>query len=131
MLIVNADVTVVLVGSDKAYVHADGDGAFINDLEIKQSGDTIMINSKRRKDLKARGIVFIPASQLKRIKINSGAHVRSLNTLQIPKLDVVINGACILAVSNIGALNLIETDDYSFEQTSEVRYWPSKVFLNN
>jgi len=118
-LIINADVTVVLVNSENATIRVEGDDYFKEQVILKENGNKLTINSARNKDLKSRGIVYVPAGKLGYIKINSNAMVRSLNTLRLPSLDVVINGACQLYVVNTGELNLIETEFYEFELTAK------------
>lgn len=129
-LIVNADVIVILVDNDEMPLQATGKDYFIEQIMIERNGDTVMISSKKNRNLKEKGVVYVPAGHLNHITINSSAHVKSLTTLQIPRLDILVNGTCKFSISNIGIINLIETYMYTVEQSSEVRYWPSKVFLN-
>jgi hypothetical protein len=127
-LIINADVTVVLVANSKATLEIIG-GEYINKhVSFQKNSDTLVINSTRNKDLKNSGVIYVPAGQLQIIRINSDAHVRSLYTLQIPKLDVVINGTCDFSISNIGVVNLIPTEDYTYEQSTSHRRLPVSVF---
>lgn len=128
-LIINADVTVVLVNSDKISVEANGSTGFMAQVQIERSGDTVLINSSKRKDYTNKGVIYVSATQLRNIRINSSAEVKTLNILQLPKLDVVINGDCKVAVSNTGVTNLIETKNFFVEQTRHVREWPSNVFF--
>ena len=123
-LVINADVTVVLVDNNDASLEANGDKSFNKNIRLRKSGDTLLITSLRQRDFYA-GTIYVPANQLRKIHINSKAHVQSLFALQIPKLDVVINGACIFNVANIGDVNVIETDNYSFEKSTEVRRLPA------
>jgi hypothetical protein len=128
-LIINADVTVILVNSDKISIDANGNEKFMSQVQIERSGDTLVINSQKRKDLREKGVIYVSASHLRRIRINSSAELRTFNVLQLPVLDVVINGDCKIAVSNTGVTNLIETKHYSVEQTKQVKEWPASVFL--
>jgi hypothetical protein len=128
-LIINADVTVVLVNSDKISVEANGNTMFMDQVQVERSGDTVLINASKRKDYTGKGVIYVSATQLRNIRINSSANVKTLNVLQLPKLDVVINGDCKVAVSNTGVTNLIETSNFSVEQTKQVREWPSNVLL--
>ena len=123
-LVINADVTVVLVNNDQAMLEATGGKSFKKSITLEKTGDTLVINSDRKRD-SYDGTIYVPASQLRKIHINSKAHVRSLFALQIPRLDVVINGACELAVSNIGEVNVIESQNYSFEQSTIVSHLPA------
>lgn len=128
-LIINADVTVVLVNSDKISADANGNEKFMSQVQVERSGDTLVINSQKRKDLRAKGVIYVSASHLRSIRINSSADVRTFNVLQLPVLDVVINGDCKVVVSNTGVTNLIETKHYYVEQTKQVKEWPASVVL--
>lgn len=129
-LIVNADVTVVLVHNDQMSVETIGSDKFLEQLRIEQRSDTLLINATRKKDMKDGGVIFIPANKLAHIRINSAAHVKSFNTLQLTNLEVVINGDCSVAVSNTGNTSLIGTPQYAVEQTQQTRQWAIGAFLS-
>lgn len=123
-LIINATVTVVLVSDEQALLVMDGDAKFRQFVSLKTTGDTLVIETAKNKNLLGRVTVYVPASALQKLQINSAATVRSYSPLNVPKLDVVFNGECVVNVSNIGALNCIETADFSVEQSTEVRRLP-------
>ena len=129
MLVINANVTVVLVNNDKARPEVVGDKDLTGLVTVRQEGRTLVVSSSKKRDLRDAGIVYIPASQLRRIQINSDAHVSSMYSLKVPQLDVVINGACKIAISNTGILNLIESNDYTFERTVEEYRLPALILM--
>jgi len=129
-LIIDADVTVVLIKNDNAVAQLTGGAAFYKNVTLRKTGDTLVIGYVKNRNYKEKGIVYVSANQLKNIRINSAANVRSYESLRIPKLDVVINGACEFAISNIGDLNLKGTKFYDFEQTTQTRTIPAGA-LNN
>lgn len=122
-LVINTNVTVILVDYDNAMLEAAGSNFFKRLVTLEKNGDTLVISSARKKDL-YNVTIYVPARQLRRIHINSDAHVQSLFALQIPKLDVVINGECKFNVSNIGNVNITGTENYSFEKSTVVRQIP-------
>lgn len=126
-LIINAKVTVMLVGNDQSTLDIIGDKQMEKAITFSRNGDTLVINSIKNKDMVDDGIVYISANQLRKILVNNNAHVRSLNTLQVPTLDVVINGICEFDIHNIGELNLVGTKDFIVEQRKETRRVPSSV----
>jgi hypothetical protein len=127
-LIINADVNVVLINHENATLKVVGDKPLIKFVTFKLTGDTLLIHSSKTRNLKGAGTIYIPASRLENIRINSDAYVRSLSMLQVPKLDVVINGSCIVAISNAGEFNITGTSNYSFEQDRYIRRHPAMVF---
>jgi hypothetical protein len=129
-LIIDANVTVVLVRNDFATAELTGGERFSKNITLRKTGDTLVIGSVRNKDLRERGIIYVSANQLMNIRINSSAYVRSFETLRNPKLDVVINGACELAISYIGDLNLSGTKSFDFESMTKTRKVPASM-LNN
>jgi hypothetical protein len=126
-LIINANVNVILVGNEKAGLQVVGNKKLANTLIIEKSGDTLRINSHKRKNLKDAGVIYIPASRLQKIQINGEANVESLYALRVPKLDVVINAVCKFSVANIGEVNVIETEKYTVDHSTEVRRLPRGV----
>lgn len=126
-LVINAKVTVMLVGNDQATMEVIGDRNLEKAITFSRSGDSLIVGAVRNRDYTGDGIVYVSANQLRKIYVNSDAHVKSLNTLQIPVLDVVINGVCEFDIHNIGELNLVGTKDYVVEQKKESRRFPASV----
>jgi hypothetical protein len=119
-LIINANVTVVLVGDDEAKLQVAGNNAFANLITLTKNGKTLVIGYSGKRDLKDEVTIYVPAAQLTKMLINSAANVRSLDVLQNPNIDVVVNGECKIEISNTGNLNFIDTENYIFEQASKV-----------
>lgn len=119
-LIINANVTVVLVKGGDAKLKVDGDNYFAEQVMIRQKGKRLVIDAKKNQDLKSVGVIYVPADRLDFIMINSSASLKSESTLETRKLDVVINGTCNLEVTTMGQLNLFDTDYYTFEHTAKV-----------
>jgi hypothetical protein len=126
-LIINANVTVVLVDNDKANLEVTGRSSLRDIVTLEEMGDTLIIGATRNRNFKEAGVIYVPASQLRNIRINSEAHVITFYPLQIPKLNVVINGVCTVDVATTGELNVTGTKSYSFEQTTEVHRIPTSL----
>jgi hypothetical protein len=124
-LIVDANVTIVLVKNDYGTAALSGDEKFSKNIVFRKTGDTLVIGYVKNRDYKDKGVVYVSANQLKNIQINSSARVKTFEALRIPKLDVVINGACEFAISNVGELNLSGTKNYTFEEVRQERIIPA------
>jgi hypothetical protein len=130
ILIIDADVTVVLVNNEKALLTVTGRKKLPQLVTFKRTGDTLVIGSLKQRIMKGAGVIYVPASRLQTIRINSGAHVSTLYALQAPKLDVIVNGACTFKIINIGKMNVIGTDAYSVDQYVQVHEIPADVVRN-
>ena len=119
-LIVNADVTVVLVDNVKANLEVTGRSSLRDIVTFKEIGDTLVIETMKKKNVRGAGVIYVPAGQLKNLRINSEAHVTTFYPLLVPTLDVVINGACTVNLASMGKINMTATPFYSVEQTTEV-----------
>jgi hypothetical protein len=127
-LIIDANVTVVLVDNYRANLEVTGLSSLRDIVTFKEMGDTLVIGTTKNRNVRQAGAIYVPASQLKNIRINSEARVISLYTLQVPKLDVVINGACTVDIASIGEVNMTGTPLYTVDQTRDVhRISPSSV----
>jgi putative autotransporter adhesin-like protein len=124
-LIVDANVSIVLVKNDNGTAALSGDEKFTKNITFRKTGDTLVIGYVKNRDYKEKGVVYVSANQLKNIKINSSARVRSVESLRIPKLDVVINGTCEFSISNVGELNLSGTKNFDFEEVRQERIIPA------
>ncbi len=128
-LVIDANVTVVLVSNEKAVLEMAGDRALTKYVTLKRLGDTLVISSEKSKDLTSSGYIYVPANQLREIRINGEANLQSLYFLRVPKLDVIINAVCKIDISSIGELNFIETANYTFDRTTKVRRLPASILL--
>ena len=126
-LIINANVTVVLMDY-QASMQAIGNGKFNKYIDLRQSNDTLIINSKRSADLRSEGVIYLPVQGLQKIAINSGAVLRSLGVLDVKNLDVVVNGPCSFAVSHTGGVHVLDSHDYAVEMSIEKRPLPRSLF---
>ena len=127
VLIVDATLTIMLVNSENATLHVEGNKFFREYVTVQNSGDTLTIGSVKNQNLITSGVVYVPARHLQKIRVNSGADVRTLFALKIPRLDVVVNGACTLAIANVGEVNVIEAKGYATEKSTRVKYYPNGV----
>lgn len=95
-------------------VKMNGDDFFMQHINIEQEGNSLIINAAKNRDFKKKGAIYIPASAITQIKINSAAVVRSANNLQIPLLNVFINGSCKVSIVNKGEVKLTGSLSYDF-----------------
>lgn len=114
-LVINADVNIVLFNEADKPVYMIGDAVFMEQVSFKQTGNTLVVNAKKNKNWKTKGVVYVPAGNLASIQVNNDAYVKSTGTLIIPKLDIEINGSCKVSVFTWGEVNLIKNDSYEIE----------------
>ncbi len=115
-LVVNSNVTVVLVTHPSEKLRMMGDQQFLEEVSIKQTEGKLIIDGNRRRNFKNRGVIYVPANHLQQIKINNAAYVHTASTLRIPNLKVVVNGDCKVNLVTLGKIDFVENDQY------EVRY---------
>ncbi len=107
-MVINAHVTVVLVNASSQPIRIGGNNFFLLNVEFKQTGGKLVIESAKKRDMKNKGTIYIPAASLKYIEINSDAAVRSATSLEIPQLDILVNGDCRVSIKNLGKVNIKE-----------------------
>lgn len=120
-LVVNANVTVILVNNSRQPVVIKGDDFFKDQVSVEQKDGAWVINSRKDQNLKTRGVVYIPANGLEQIQVNSAANIRSSNTLRMPLLRILINGNCRVHIATLGKIDFVENDFYQVDY----RVWPS------
>lgn len=114
-LIIRSDVTVMLIEDlSEDSVRIEGNQKFIERTMIIQAGNELIVRSKSFKDMKKKGIVYIPVRLLQHMEINADAKVISYNTLQSPVLNILINGDCVIDIVLKGRLNIRESEGYNF-----------------
>jgi hypothetical protein len=114
-LIVRSDITIMLIedaAEDSARI--EGSQEFIEKVMILQADKELVVRTKSFKDVKEKGIVYIPVKSLENIEINADAKVVSYNTLQSAVLNILINGDCTVDIALKGKLNIRESEEYDF-----------------
>lgn len=114
-LIIRSDMTIMLIeDAPEDSVRIEGSQEFIDKMMILQADKELVVRTKSFKDVKAKGIVYIPVNALENIEVNADAKVVSYNTLQSPVLNLLINGSCIVDIVLKGKLNIRESEEYDF-----------------
>jgi Putative auto-transporter adhesin, head GIN domain len=111
-LIINADVTVKLINASNSDAKLSGDDFFMQNVSITQSGNFLIINAAKDKNYKKKGVIYVPARTVREIRINNSASVESAAFLQIPELNILINGDCRVSITNRGKVILTGTENY-------------------
>lgn len=122
-LVINASVTIILV-NDNEPVRVGGNEKFLSNVTFKQTGNKLVIDATKDRDFKNKGFIYVPASQLKYIEINSSADVSTESALKIPVLDVLVNGECKIRIANKGECNVKDSKNFEVEYNKEVRRYP-------
>lgn len=106
-VIINANVTVMLVSEDIDAVRVEGDDMLMKEVQVSEKEGRLMIKASSNRNLKNHGVIYVPARLIQRLEVNSSAMVKSLTILTSPKLDVFINGNCNLVLITQGNVNLV------------------------
>lgn len=114
-LVVNADVTIVLVNDKNRQVKMIGDETFMKLVSFKQYGNNLVVDASKNRDFKSNGIIYVSAASLENIRVNSAAHIRSSGILEIPDLKININGNCKVHVITTGKVSPAESYKYLFD----------------
>ncbi|HET6769030.1 MAG TPA: DUF2807 domain-containing protein [Chitinophagaceae bacterium] len=114
-LTIRSDITIMLI-EDAAgdSVRVEGSREFIDKIMILQADKELVVRTKSFKDVKEKGIVYIPVNSLENIEMDADAKLVSYNTLQSPVLNILINGNCTVDIVLKGKLNIREAEGYDF-----------------
>ncbi len=114
-LVVNANVTVVLVTNPGQNLELDGDPVFMSGITIKQTQGRVVVDGDRKRNFKGHGIIYVPAKDLQQIKVNNAAFIRSSSALKTPLLRILVNSNCKFHISTLGKIDFVENDLYEVE----------------
>lgn len=113
-LTIKSDITIMLIEDEQLdSIRIEGTKKFVEKVMILQADRQLIVRARSFKDLKKKGMVYIPVHALKTIEINAAAKVISFNTLQSPVLNILINGNCTVDIALSGRLNIRESDGYA------------------
>lgn len=114
-LIIRSDITIMLIqDAHEDSIRIEGSQEFIDKIMILQADKELIVRMRSFKDVKEKGIVYIPVNSLENIEINADAKVVSYNTLQASVLNILINGDCTVDIALKGKLNIRESEEYDF-----------------
>ena len=114
-LIIRSDITIMLIeDAPEDSVRIEGGQEFIDKIMILQADKELIVRTRSFKDVKEKGIVYIPVNSLESIDINADAKVISYNTLHSAVLNILINGDCTVDIALKGKLNIRESEEYDF-----------------
>jgi hypothetical protein len=114
-LIIRSDISIILLeGGPDDSIRIEGSDEFIKKIMILQADKELVVRTKSFKEVRHKGIVYIPVNSLENIEINADANVVSNNTLQSPVLNILIDGDCTVDIVLKGKLNIRESEDYDF-----------------
>lgn len=114
-LIIRSDITIMLIeDAPEDSARIEGSQEFIDKIMILQADKELVVRTKSFKDLKQKGIVYIPVNSLENIEVNADAKVVSCNTLQSSVLNILVNGDCTVDIALNGKLNIRESEEYDF-----------------
>lgn len=122
-LVINANVAIVLINDPGRQINMAGDSLFMKSVTFKQTSNNLIITAQKKWDFRSKGIIYVPADSLKNIKINSAANLRSSHILQLPNLEISVNGECQINILIQGKVELSGNDlydiDYQAREISE------------
>lgn len=129
-VVINVDAEIVLTDVEStATLH--GSASFVNSVVFSQRNDTLFVNRLLKKQFAGYGTVYLPVTGVCRIVVNSEASLKTLTALRLPELTILVNGACNVAVSSLGKLNVSDTEAFAFEHKTEVRRGKAAVYAIN
>ena len=114
-LVVNANVTIVLVTNPGQELQLDGDPLFMSGIKINQTEGKLVVDGNRNRNFKGHGIIYVPAKDLQQIKVNNAAFIRSSSALKTPLLKILVNSNCKFHISTLGKIDFVENDLYEVE----------------
>lgn len=111
---VGSNIRLVLVPADQqTNVTVTGDQGRVNDVTVKMNKSEMIISSK--KGVKSGSIVvYVPATDLSYINLESGASVTSQGDLKFSNLTVFVNIDSRMELKMIGNISIQQADDCDF-----------------
>jgi hypothetical protein len=105
------DVNIVLTNDQSSNIRVEGDQDAVKSISIKNMFGGLTIMGKRKFASDERVTVYVPARMLKNIQVNGLSKLTSNEPLSNKSLDVLINGACKVALKSYGELNVEGSDN--------------------
>jgi hypothetical protein len=118
LLEVNDHISVVLTNETGKEISVEGATSKAGKIRasVKKGKLTLWLaGSDKGEKLK----VYVPARLLKQVVINGDSKVSTATLLDNEELDVVVNGACQLALRSKGRINVSGTNEYEFRYSDE------------
>jgi hypothetical protein len=114
-LVINASVKVLLRESEQPFLELNGSPSFIKSVKIKNYKDEISVNSNYFSFKETENTVTIGVKKLKYLFVRQDADIVSGNTLLSPILNILLDAAVTLHLSNSGKTNITTSEGYFLE----------------
>ncbi len=114
-LVIDASVKVLLRESDQPFLELNGSPSFIKSVKIKNYKDEISVNSNYYSFKETENTVTIGVKKLKYLFVRQDAEIVSGNTLLSPILNILLDAAVTLHLSNTGKTNITTSEEYILE----------------
>ncbi len=112
-LVVNDQVSVVLLNSSSDEISIEGDKNAIELYAVEQKKNTLTVTNNSKDDRKA-AIVYVPAGLIDQITINGNSAVTSKEFLRNKQIAVWMNGTSNFWVKTYGKVYVQAADGYDF-----------------
>lgn len=115
-IVVDDDIDLALVESGKKDMRILAKGNSHDDVNW-QIKDGVLYLSSNGSSLKDKVKITLTVNKLRQLIVNGASNIHSVGYLQSPGISVTINGDCIVALQNKGAIELKRTPDADMEVT--------------
>lgn len=118
-IIVNGDADLLLVEGGSLTAIIEDEAAEVNKTRISTQNGVLTVQVTRNRN--KRPVIKLPVRSLQMIEINGDGYVQTVSSLKSANLNVLINGACKIALRVIGNISLDVTDDFEYEYIKNER----------
>lgn len=108
-------VRMLLRESEQPFLELNGSPSFIKSVKIKKYKDEISVNSNYYSFKETENTATIGVKKLKYLFVRQDADIVSGNTLLSPMLNILLDAAFTLHLSNSGKTNITTSEEYILE----------------
>jgi len=114
-LVVDDNITVVLTNETGSEITVSGDQLQVKKLRAAVKKGTLYV-WQPGDDKGEKLTVYVPARMLRNIIVNGESQISTATTLDNTRLEVIVNGACKLALRSRGTIDVTGSSDYEFKK---------------
>jgi hypothetical protein len=112
-IIVDGDADLVLIEEGSMTATIEDEAADVNSTRITIQNGVLKVQVTRNRN--KRPVIKLPVHHLQTLEVNGDGDIRSVSSLKSENLNVLINGACKIALRVMGNVSVDVSDGFEYE----------------
>ncbi len=112
-IIVDGDADILLIEGESLTATIEDEAVDVNSTRITNQNGVLTVKVARNRN--KRPVIKLPVRSLQMLEVNGDGDIKSVSSLKSENLNVLINGACKIALRVMGTVSVDVADGFEYE----------------